>query len=112
MQNSPLFLDHNPISGLGGWGDPSKDFQVQNGGFRHLEVVYPIPHIIRRNFTLQPFLPFAGVPLFPNASLYANESFTPGEVRKMVRWAPGDFVGFQAYMERTQVSRGRARRRE
>ena len=100
------------MSGAGGWGDPTHNFQLQAGGFRTLEVAYPVPHVVRRNFTLQPFLPFAGVPLFPNASLYANESFTPGEVRKMVGWAPGDFVGFQAYMERTQVSGGRARWRE
>ncbi|KAI0329743.1 Di-copper centre-containing protein [Cubamyces sp. BRFM 1775] len=75
VQNSPLFREASPISGLGGWGDPSKDFQVQDGGFRHLEVAYPIPHIIRRNFTLQPFLPFASVPMFTNLTQYANESF-------------------------------------
>ncbi|KAI0745848.1 Di-copper centre-containing protein [Earliella scabrosa] len=102
VEHSPILRDTDPVSGAGGWGDPAHDFQLQVGGFRTLEVAYPVPHVVRRNFTLQPFLPFAGVPLFPNASLYANESFTPGEVRKMVRWAPGDFVGFQAYMERTQ----------
>ncbi|KAI0645622.1 Di-copper centre-containing protein [Trametes meyenii] len=99
VENSPLFQDHNPISGLGGWGDPSKDFQLQNGGFRHLEVAYPIPHVIRRNFTLQPFLPFAEIPMFTNLSKYANESFTPEVVRDMVNWTPGDFVGFQFSME-------------
>ena len=78
--------------------------QVQDGGFRHLELAYPVPHILRRNFTLQPFLPFEGVPVFTNLSQYANESFTPPEVRKMVHWTPGDFVGFQAYMERPEVS--------
>ncbi|KAI0743508.1 Di-copper centre-containing protein [Daedaleopsis nitida] len=100
VKNSPLFRDTNPISGLGGWGDPAKDIQVQDGGFRHFEVAYPVPHVIRRNFTLQPFLPFDGVPVFTNLTQYANESFTPAEVRKLVDWAPGDFVGFQAYMER------------
>lgn len=104
VKNSPLLRDHNPISGLGGWGDPSKDFQVRNGGFHHLEVVYPIPHIIRRNFTLQPFLPFASVPMFTNLTKYANESFTPEVVRDLLGWTPGDFVGFQASMEYPEVS--------
>ncbi|KAI8993090.1 Di-copper centre-containing protein [Trametes punicea] len=102
VKNSPLFRDADPISGLGGWGDPSKDYEVQDGGFRHLEVAYPIPHVLRRNFTLQPFLQFAGVPVFTNLSQYANESFTPAKVRAMVGWTPGDFVGLQFAMEQPQ----------
>ncbi len=76
---------------------------MQDGGFSHFEVAYPVPHIIRRNFTLQPFLPFGDVPMFTNLSQYANETFTPAEVHKLVTWTPGDFVGFQAYMERPEV---------
>ena len=104
MKNSPLFRDSNPISGLGGWGDPAKDFQVQDGGFSHFEVAYPVPHIIRRNFTLQPFIPFASIPSFTDPTPDANVSFTPSEVKKLVDWTPSDFVGMQAYMERAQVS--------
>ncbi|RPD74200.1 Di-copper centre-containing protein [Lentinus tigrinus ALCF2SS1-7] len=102
VQNSPLFKESDPISGLGGWGDPAKDIQVQDGGFRHLQLAYPVPHILRRNFTLQPFLPLGGIPTFTNLSLYANETITPEEVHKLVTWTPGDFVGFQFYMERPQ----------
>ena len=95
------------MSGAGGWGDPAHDFQLQAGGFRTLEVAYPVPHVVRRNFTLQPFLALSGIPLFTNISQYANESFTPAEVHKLVTWTPGDFVGFQFYMERPQVRTGR-----
>ncbi|KAI0663578.1 Di-copper centre-containing protein [Cubamyces menziesii] len=102
VESSPIFQESNPISGLGGWGDPAKDIQVQDGGFRHLEVAYPIPHILRRNFTLQPFLPLGGLPMFTNLSQYANESFTPEKVREMVDWTPGDFVGFQVSMEQPE----------
>ncbi|KAH9892510.1 Di-copper centre-containing protein [Cubamyces lactineus] len=103
VQNSPIF-DPGLTSGLGGWGDPTKDFELQDGGFRALHVAYPVPHILRRNFTLQPFLPFAGVPVFTNTTQYANESFTPERVRALVEeTAPGDFVGFQFAMEEPQT---------
>ncbi|KAI0663577.1 Di-copper centre-containing protein [Cubamyces menziesii] len=103
VQNSPIFSESNPMSGLGGWGDPTKDFEVQDGGFRALHVAYPVPHVLRRNFTLQPFLPFAGVPVFTNTTQYANESFTPERVRALVEETPpGDFVGFQFAMEEPQ----------
>ncbi|KAI0323589.1 Di-copper centre-containing protein [Cubamyces sp. BRFM 1775] len=107
VQNSPVFLDSDPLGGLGGWGDPTKDFEMQDGGFRALHVAYPVPHILRRNFTLQPFLPFAGVPVFTNITQYANESFTPEQIRALVDETPqGDFVGFQFAMEEPQVSEG------
>ena len=71
-------------------------------------LAHHVPHVLRRNFTLQPFLPFAGVPVFTNTTQYANESFTPERVRALVEETPpGDFVGFQFAMEEPQVSEGR-----
>ncbi|KAL7281743.1 hypothetical protein ACG7TL_005061 [Trametes sanguinea] len=109
VEHSPLFEDTNPVSGLGGWGDPAHDIQVQTGGFRHLALAYPVPHGLRRNFTLQPFLPFASVPVFTAPAQYANVSFTPEKVRALVEWTPGDFVGFQFAMEFPEAIRDRMR---
>ncbi|KAJ3011823.1 hypothetical protein NUW54_g2056 [Trametes sanguinea] len=103
VEHSPLFEDLDPLSGLGGWGDPAQDIEVQTGGFRHLALAYPVPHGLRRNFTLQPFLPFASVPVFTRPAQYANVSFTPERVRALVGWTPGDFVGFQFAMEFPEV---------
>ncbi|KAI0743507.1 Di-copper centre-containing protein [Daedaleopsis nitida] len=102
VENSPLFRESDPASGLGGWGDPARDIEVQDGGFRRFALSYPAPHTLRRNFTLQPFVAFGANPVFADPAVYANTSFTPDEVRKLVRWPAGDFVGFQAYMERPE----------
>ncbi|KAI1794064.1 Di-copper centre-containing protein [Ganoderma leucocontextum] len=106
VKNSPLFLDSDPVSGLGGWGDPAKDIQVQDGGFRNLQLAYPAPHTLRRNFTLQPWLAFADNVIMTDPAMQANLSFTPAEVQKMVEWTPGDFPGMQFYMERPEGPHG------
>ena len=106
VENSPLFLDSDPVSGLGGWGDPANDIQVPDGGFRNLQLAYPAPHTLRRNFTLQPWLAFADNVIMTNPALLANESFTPAEVQKMIDWTPGDFTGMQYYMERPEGPHG------
>lgn len=99
-----MFADNSSTSGLGGWGDPSKDFVVPEGGFSHFHLSYPSPHILRRNFTLQPFLPLANFPLIINPQQYANVSFTASEVNKMVNGFVGNFKGFQAYLESFEAS--------
>jgi len=105
VYNSPLFtLDRDSASGLGGWGDPSNDFQVPTGGFSDFHLSYPSSHIVRRNFTLQPFIDDTDTGFFPNPDLYANATFTQDEVDYMVNNFVGDFVGFQKYMEGFQVS--------
>ncbi|TBU33894.1 Di-copper centre-containing protein [Dichomitus squalens] len=106
VKNSPLFLDSDPISGLGGWGDPAKDIQVQDGAFRDLQLAYPVPHTLRRNFTLRPYIALADNPTILDPTLEANVSFTPAEVQKMVHWTPGDFPGMQFYMERPEGPHG------
>ena len=106
VKNSPLFLDSDPIIGLGGWGDPAKDIQVQDGAFRNLQLAYPVPHTLRRNFTLQPYVSLTDNPIFTDPTMDANVSFTPGEVQKIVDWTPGDFPGMQFYMERPEGPHG------
>ncbi|TFY74831.1 hypothetical protein EWM64_g9182 [Hericium alpestre] len=94
--------DPDPASGLGGWGDPARDFAVPDGGFSNLHLSYPVPHTLRRNFTLQPFLALdtpAIAPFVPDPAMLANSTFTASEVEKMVGGFVGDFVGFQQYFE-------------
>jgi hypothetical protein len=102
LQGSSFFKDSDPKSGLGGWGDPSRDFEVPTGGFSNFHLSYPSSHILRRNFTLQPYLNINSS-LFPNPQLMANATFTKAEVRKMVDGFTGDFKGFQKYMENFEV---------
>jgi len=100
VYGSSFFADNSSTSGLGGWGDPARDFQVPSGGFSNLHVSYPSPHIIRRNFTLQPWIPLASSStLVTDPGYIANVSFTEKEVTKMVNGFVGDFKGFQAYFE-------------
>ena len=96
--NSPIF-DPNTKSGFGGWGDPTNDFQITTGAFASDFVrAYPVPHGVRRNFTL---LPGAGG--FGDGSpIYTNPLPTwiaPPYVEAMVDGFPGDFLGFQALFE-------------
>lgn len=103
VYGSTLFQDNSSTSGLGGWGDPSNDFQVPAGGFSDFKLSYPSPHTLRRNFTLQPYLQFAGSEFFTDPTLLANSTFTQAEVDKMVNGTPGDFKGFQKYLESWEV---------
>jgi len=102
LQGSSFFKDFDPESGLGGWGDPSHDFEVPTGGFSNFHLSYPSSHILRRNFTLRPYLN-ADSPLFSNKQLMANATFTKAEVRKMIDGFEGDYKGLQKYMEGFQV---------
>ena len=82
---SSFWKDSDPKSGLGGWGDPNKDYSVPDGGFMSLQLSYPSPHIVRRNFTLRPFdIPFV---VFKNAdpSLEANKTFLAHAVEKILK---------------------------
>jgi tyrosinase len=100
VYGSSFFSDDSPTSGLGGWGDPTRDYQVPSGAFSNLHLSYPSPHILRRNFTLQPWITIAPFfPLITDPSFMANVSFTMKEVKKMVDGFVGDFKGFQQYLE-------------
>lgn len=95
-QNSPIFKQSDHRSGIGGWGDPSLDYTVTDGGFSDFHLTYPSPHILRRNWTAQPWLVDAGVQFVSDPAKYANASITPAEVEKMVGGFVGNFTGFQS----------------
>lgn len=92
VQHSPVF-DSHPEYGLGTWGDPTQDFSLQDGGFSDLSLSYPSAHILRRNFTIQPWVAINTPHLMKDPELYANTTFTQSEVRKIVDGFVGDFVG-------------------
>lgn len=103
--NSPIF-DSDPITGLGGWGDRSDDFQITTGAFASNFVpAYPAPHRIRRNYTsVSSGGGFGdGTPPItrPLSSFFSLESIKP-----MVDGFPGDFVGFQKLFEGGDGSHG------
>jgi tyrosinase len=89
------------VSGLGGWGDSDADFSVPDGGFSGLHLAYPSPHILRRNFTLQPFnLPG---PFFTEPLKEANSSFSAPVIESLLETSAGDFKGFQVAFEAFEV---------
>ncbi|KAJ7328833.1 Di-copper centre-containing protein [Mycena albidolilacea] len=109
--DSVMFKDSNPVSGLGGWGDPANDVRVPDGAFSNrsnFRLTYPSPHTLRRNWTIQPFLnfPLAGFMSDADEHLDANATFTPAERDKLVNGFVGDFVGFQKYFEGFNGSHG------
>ena len=103
--HSPFFKDSDPHSGLGGWGNPAADMEVQDGGFATgFKLAYPFPHNLRRNFTLRPWINYQDA-RFPIDELKAaNETFTASVVETLVNGYTGDFEGFQIEVDRDQVS--------
>ena len=91
------------MSGLGGWGDPNNDFRVPDGGFHKMPLSYPVPHTVRRNFTLLSF-DFPGPnPLNNDKLKLGNTSFTASVVEAILEAPAGDFKGFQKALEAQQV---------
>jgi len=97
--NATIFND-SPTSGFGGWGNPADDYQITTGAFAdNFEVVYPIPHKIRRNYTARNDNPDPfgdGTPAAPDALW---NYFTPTSQKALVEGFVGDFQGFQALLE-------------
>jgi len=93
------------VSGLGGWGDPATDYSVPDGGFSELHLSYPSPHILRRNFTLQPWKGDAFV-LITDSYKIANTSFTAAAVEAVLESPAGDFKYFQEALENAEVRIG------
>jgi hypothetical protein len=82
------FWDPDPISGVGGWGDPKDDYQVPDGGLaKGFPLSYPSPHRLRRNYTTT----FHGHPLI--------DAIMPANMMYLVNNFVGSFIGFQAYLE-------------
>ncbi|KAI0271790.1 Di-copper centre-containing protein [Russula aff. rugulosa BPL654] len=92
--DSPFWKDANPKSGLGGWGDPKADYSVPDGAFHTLPLSYPLPHIVRRNFSLSA-PPFPGAALPPGLSPNDPSLFSASEVESVLETTPGDFKQFQ-----------------
>ena len=96
---SSSILDPDPEAGFGGWGDPSDDFQITTGAFADDFVrPYPVPHRVRRNFTLKSAAGGFGDGPPSNPEPFPA-MFTPQRIEDMVNGFPGDFVGFQKLFE-------------
>ena len=98
---SSFWKDSDPLSGLGGWGNPNADFSVSDGGFDELHISYPSSHILRRNFTLHPFdEPY---PLFTDPLKEGNASFLEPVIEAALETPAGDYKGFQKALEMPEV---------
>jgi tyrosinase len=100
---SSFWKDSDPESGLGGWGDPNADFAVPDGGFHSLHLSYPVPHIVRRNFSLFAFDRPPPNPMIPNPLEMVNTSFTPSVIKAILETSDGDYKGFQKVLEALEV---------
>jgi hypothetical protein len=102
--NATIFND-SPTSGFGGWGDPANDYQITTGAFaKDFEVAYPVPHMIRRNYTSRSANPNPfgdGTPPAPDA--FWNY-FTRESQDTLINGYIGDFEGFQTQLEGPVVS--------
>jgi tyrosinase len=104
FQNGTFWKDNNPTWGLGGFGDPSKNYTLTTGGFANWPVVYPYPHHLRRQYTAQPF----NFPFFPASvrALVPTYTFTPTEMNYMTTNFTGNFTNFQHYFEKLWGAHG------
>jgi len=79
------------------------DYEVHEGALSGFTVRYPYPHVLRRNYTLKPFVNDAGFIKGIDPQKMANVSFTKGEMDRLVSGFRGDYRGFQQYMETWQA---------
>ncbi|KAN0118256.1 Di-copper centre-containing protein [Russula decolorans] len=94
---SSFWKDSDPLSGLGGWGDPNADFSVPDGGFDEFHLSYPSSHILRRNFTLYPF--DVPDPLLTDQLKEGNATFSVSVIEAALETSAGDFRSFQKALE-------------
>jgi hypothetical protein len=99
---SSFWKDSDPVSGLGGWGDPNADFEVPDGGFHAMPLSYPSPHTLRRNFTLQPYID-GSFPLWTDPQKIGNASFAAAVVEAVLGTPAGDYKGFHTALETPEV---------
>ncbi|KAG7451672.1 Di-copper centre-containing protein [Guyanagaster necrorhizus] len=102
FQGATIFAEPDLNSGLGGWGQPEDDYLVHDGGFSYdFELAYPVPHGLRRNYTLRPWESnqFAGMDVILDPSQMANVSFTADKIQQLVNGNEGNYVGFQFSFE-------------
>ena len=98
---SSFWKDGDPVSGLGGWGDPNADFSVPDGGFDEFHLSYPSSHILRRNFTLYPFA--VPEPLFTDKQEEGNATISVSVIEAALETSAGDYRGFQKSLEIPEV---------
>ncbi|KAI0271789.1 Di-copper centre-containing protein [Russula aff. rugulosa BPL654] len=98
---SSFWKDSDPMSGLGGWGDPNDDYTVHDGGFRNLPLAYPVFHHVRRNFSL---LAWEGIPspLVTDPLKIGNTSFSAAVIKSLLETPAGNFKEFQTVLEALQ----------
>ncbi|TFK70138.1 Di-copper centre-containing protein [Pluteus cervinus] len=92
------FWDADPNSGVGTWGNPNNDYQIEDGAWglnSGFKLHYPSTHAIRRQFTPQPYLQFPRPYLLADVNLLANETFTKDRLDASLFGFDGDFQGFQ-----------------
>ena len=98
---SSFWKDSDPVSGLGGWGDPNADFSVPDGGFNKLHLSYPTPHTVHRNFTLLESK--LSAPTVTDPLKEANSSFSVSAIEAILETPSGDYKGFQVAFETFEV---------
>ena len=100
--DATIFSDSD-YDGLGSWGDPNNDYQINTGGFKDIQNSYPVPHNVRRNYTLQPFLGGGNFPGAPPGAVdpteMINTTFTYANWNYTLESFVGNFSGFQWYTE-------------
>ncbi|KAJ4480286.1 Di-copper centre-containing protein [Lentinula aciculospora] len=99
---SSWWQDSDTESGLGGWGDPDKDYKVQDGAFARFALANPSYHPMRYQYTAQPFAAFATssptIAQFINSTMletYANSTFHADQIAAIIAGNPSDLVNFQ-----------------
>ncbi|KAF8519616.1 Di-copper centre-containing protein [Hysterangium stoloniferum] len=100
FSNSSMF-DSNPKTGLGGFGRPTEKGAVVDGAFARLQLSYPIPHTLRREYTPYPYVNLSRS-YFPDARVAAVDAMHATSVISIVDGFWGDYEGFQAEIEAMQ----------
>jgi tyrosinase len=90
------------VSGLGGWGDPNDDYNVHDGGLRKFLLAYPVPHYLRRNFTLLAWKDTSSS-LVADPLKKANATFSASVIEALLETPAGDFKCFQKVLEAVEV---------
>jgi len=75
---------------------------VPNGGFRDLQLSYPSPHHVRRNFTLLSFRDIQFTVVTDRQKI-GNTSFSASVIEAILETPSGDYKRFQTMLEVPEV---------
>jgi len=85
---------------FGGWGDPNNDYQITTGAFaKDFDLVYPVPHKLRRNYTARGTNPDPFGDGTPAAPLPFWNYFTKESRDTLVNGFVGNFEDFHILFE-------------